>query len=638
MFSQRACAVACLALGLLSAALLLPARLASAGILDASWIAPTTNIDGSPLTDLASYRVYYGTSNSPCPASSSFSVASATASPPSNQAVSLRLTGLAPGTQYFVSVSAVDANGNQSACSSAASAVARSDFAVSPTGSVNFGNVSLGSFVEQTYTVSNVAGGTVSGSASVPLPFTIVSGSPFSITGAGATQPVKVRFTPATTTTVSATISFTANSGTIAGIVTGLGVATTADTTKPTIAVTSPTSGPAYTTASSSLTLQGTASDNVGVTQVTWTNSRGGSGTATGSTSWTASGVALQSGSNVLTVTARDAAGNTGTASITATYDNTPPSVSITAPAVGATVVGTVNVTANASDNVSVAGVQFLLDGVALGAEQTSGPFSLAWTSGSAADGAHTLSARARDAVGNKTVAANVAVTVSNAPSSPPPPSPSGLVAAYSFREGAGTVVTDASGNGNTGSLGSGVTWTAAGRFGSALAFNGASFVTIPAAASLNITTAMTLEAWVYPTGKLYRWNAVLVKEQPGEFLYALYSGSSSHRRPYVYFNTSSTSAGEHGASGTKWLPFNAWSHLAGTYDGASLKLYVNGQLVRSQAVSGPMATSTGPLRIGGNSIWNQYFQGRIDEVRIYNRARSQSEIQVDMNTAVGGP
>ena len=511
---------------------------------------------------------------------------------------------------YFVSVSAVDASGNQSACSSTASAVARSDFAMSPTGSVNFGNVSLGSFVEQTYTVSNVAGGTVSGSASVPLPFTIVSGSPFSITGAGATQPVTVRFTPATTTTVSATISFTAN-GTITGIVTGLGVATTADTTKPTIAVTSPTSGPAYTTASSSLTLQGTASDNVGVTQVTWTNSRGGSGTATGSTSWTASGVALQSGSNVLTVTARDAAGNTGTASITATYDNTPPSVSITAPAVGATVVGTVNVTANASDNVSVAGVQFLLDGVALGAEQTSGPFSLAWTSGSAADGAHTLSARARDAVGNTTVAANVAVTVSNAPSSPPPPSPSGLVAAYSFGEGAGTVVTDASGNGNTGSLGSGVTWTAAGRFGSALAFNGAN---------------------------LYKWNAVLMKEQPGEFLYALYSGSSSHRRPYVYFNTSTTSAGERGASGSKWLPLNAWSHLAGTYDGASLKLYVNGQLVRSQAVSGPIATSTGPLRIGGNSIWDQYFEGRIDEVRIYNRALSESEIQVDMNTAVGGP
>src|SRR5438094_2885164 len=148
MFSQRACAVARLALGLLSAVLLLPARPASAGILDASWIAPTTNTDGSPLTDLASYRVYYGTSNSPCPASSSFSVASATASPPSNQAVSLRLTGLAPGTQSFVSVSAVDANGNQTACSSAASPGGRSDCAVKPTGSLDFGNTARRSVAE----------------------------------------------------------------------------------------------------------------------------------------------------------------------------------------------------------------------------------------------------------------------------------------------------------------------------------------------------------------------------------------------------------------------------------------------------------------------------------------------------------
>src|SRR5882762_4181624 len=228
MSSKRACAVACFALGLLlTATLLLSARPVSAGILDASWIAPTTNTDGSPLTDLSSYRVYYGTSNAPCPGSSFFSVASPTASPSSNQTVSLSLTGLAPGTLYFVSVSAVDASGNQSPCSAAASAAARSDFAVSPSGSVNFGNVTLGGFVEQTFTVSNIAGGTVSGSASVPLPFTIVSGSPFSFAGTGATQPVKVRFTPTTTTTMSATLSFTANGGTITRIVTGLGVGTT---------------------------------------------------------------------------------------------------------------------------------------------------------------------------------------------------------------------------------------------------------------------------------------------------------------------------------------------------------------------------------------------------------------------------
>lgn len=99
------------------------------GILDASWTAPTTNTDGSPLTDLASYRLYYGASASPCPGSSFLQVESVTSSPVSSQMMSARLTGLMTGTRYFVSVSAVDATGSESACSTTADAVARGDFA-----------------------------------------------------------------------------------------------------------------------------------------------------------------------------------------------------------------------------------------------------------------------------------------------------------------------------------------------------------------------------------------------------------------------------------------------------------------------------------------------------------------------------
>ena len=67
----------------------------------------------------------------------------------------------------------------------------------------------------------------------------------------------------------------------------------------------------------------GTACDSVGVTQVTWSNDRGGSGTATGTASWSVSGIVLLERRNVLTVTARDAAGNTSTDTLTVTY--TPP-------------------------------------------------------------------------------------------------------------------------------------------------------------------------------------------------------------------------------------------------------------------------------------------------------------------------
>src|SRR5207247_9349716 len=97
------------------------------------------------------------------------------------------------------------------------------------------------------------------------------------------------------------------------------GTARVPDTSPPIVVVTSPTPTSTYTTGSARLTLGGTAPDNLGVTQVTWTNSAGGNGTATGTTSWTASGISLQVGTNTLTVTARDAAGNAGMASLAAT-------------------------------------------------------------------------------------------------------------------------------------------------------------------------------------------------------------------------------------------------------------------------------------------------------------------------------
>ena len=65
----------------------------------------------------------------------------------------------------------------------------------------------------------------------------------------------------------------------------------------------------------------------------------------------------------------------------------------------------------------------------------------------------------------------------------------------------------------------------------------------------------------------------------------------------------------------------------------------MNGVQVASRAVSAPIATSAGALTIGGDALYGQHFVGRIDEVRIYNRALSASEIQADMATPIGvGP
>src|SRR2546429_1107321 len=93
-----------------------------------------------------------------------------------------------------------------------------------------------------------------------------------------------------------------------------------------------------------------------------------------------------------------------------------------------------------------------------------------------------------------------------------------GLVAAYALDEGSGTTVADTSGNNNNGTI-SAATWTSAGRFGNALVFNGTSArVTVPNAASLQLTSGMTLEAWVFPTAAPTYWRAIVGQTLPRHY------------------------------------------------------------------------------------------------------------------------
>src|SRR5437667_167665 len=105
---------------------------------------------------------------------------------------------------------------------------------------------------------------------------------------------------------------------------------------------------------------------------------------------------------------------------LTTAADTTPPTVSISSPVNGVTVSGTITVTANASDNVGVASVQFLLDGANLGSLDTASPYSVSWNTATASNASHALSAIAKDAAGNSTTSAGVTVTVNNAPATPP--------------------------------------------------------------------------------------------------------------------------------------------------------------------------------------------------------------------------
>jgi hypothetical protein len=204
----------------------------------------------------------------------------------------------------------------------------------------------------------------------------------------------------------------------------------TLDGTAPSASITSPVSG---STVAGTVTVAASASDNAGVAGVQFyidgAPIEGEDTTAPYQLTWDTGPVS--EGHHTIAARARDAAGHdTISAGVTVTIDRTAPSVSITSPANGATVAGSVTIAASASDNAAVAGVQFTLNGANLGNEDTTAPYSVSWSTTATPDGSYSLTAVARDAAGHSRTSASVTVTVANAPPPPPPPPPSGGIAA----------------------------------------------------------------------------------------------------------------------------------------------------------------------------------------------------------------
>lgn len=294
------------------------------------------------------------------------------------------------------------------------------------------------------------------------------------------------------------------------------------DRTDPAITITSPTSSSTYATTNSTISLGGSASDSTsGVRSVAWRNSRGGSGTASGTTSWSISGISLLSGDNVITVTVTDAANNTETDTITVDCN---------------------------TDSV---------------------PYS--------------------------------------------------LEALYTFDEGTGAVAIDSSGNAHNGTI-NGATW-AEGRKASALSFDGINdYVNIPYNAALtpdNFTVAL--------------WEKPNEQKLSGIFRSA---GGNGYTGGFAFIQYSS------GAIVFRWgngSDFNGsllvsgasleWRHIVATYDGVTMRLYVNGALVGTDSSVSFSYNGTNSTVIGRSDGVGS-FNGLIDDVRIYSQALSAEEVR----------
>ncbi|HEX8747700.1 MAG TPA: LamG domain-containing protein, partial [Pyrinomonadaceae bacterium] len=208
---------------------------------------------------------------------------------------------------------------------------------------------------------------------------------------------------------------------------------------------------------------------------------------------------------------------------------------------------------------------------------------------------------------------------------------PSGAVAWYTGEGNAN----DSQGA-NNGTLQNGATF-AAGKVGQAFQFDGVDdFVQVADSPSLNSTSAVALEAWVYVTGGQGQDRDIIgTGGEASERQYLLSAASTNKYRAHI-----GVAGGFISFDGTTPVQLNTWTHITMTYDGTTLKLYVNGELDGAQAVTGAIITTTQPLRIGGGAPAGQpqnYFPGKVDETGIFNRALSQSEIQAIYNAGSAG-
>ena len=236
---------------------------------------------------------------------------------------------------------------------------------------------------------------------------------------ADTAAPFEVEWPTASAVNGAHTLSAVARDAVGNETMTTVSVAVLNDSAAPAAAIAPPA---ATTTVSGIVTVTATASDDVGIASVQFLVDGAAPGAVDTAAPYEAAWPtdAASNGARTLTAVARDAAGRetTSTISISVLNDAAAPTVAVTGPANGTTLAGTVTVTATASDDIAVTSVQFLVDGAALGAADTAEPYEVAWPTDGATNGAHTLTAVARDAAGHETTA-TISVAVLNDAAAP---------------------------------------------------------------------------------------------------------------------------------------------------------------------------------------------------------------------------
>lgn len=305
--------------------------------------------------------------------------------------------------------------------------------------------------------------------------------------------------------------------------------------------------------------------------------------------------------------------------------DTTPPTCSLTLPTNSTVATGFLPMAATASDDTGVAGVRFYLDATLL-ADDTGSPYTNHWDSTTVLNGSYMVYAQARDAAGNVGYSATNTITVSNTVTLPDP------AIYWTFDEDAGTTATDEVYS-NVLTLQNGATW-ATGRFGAALSLDGTNDrADAPNSASLDITApALTVAVWVNLTSTA-DWQQIIAKvKETGAFTspyfaWHLFGGHFSGTQWTPMFQVVNSGGTSVNAASAVAADYGAWVHLAGVYDGATVKVYVNGVERGSAAQTGDIISYAQPLYVGSHGLPAEFAEGLVDDLRIYTNALTAAQV-----------
>lgn len=203
------------------------------------------------------------------------------------------------------------------------------------------------------------------------------------------------------------------------------------------------------------------------------------------------------------------------------------------------------------------------------------------------------------------------------------------LVLHLSFDEGTGNVANDSSNFGNNCSIKGNPKWID-GKFGKSLELDGATWGEVPDSDSLDLTNAMTIEAWV----KLYgggEGTQSAVEKGPawaeGEYnLAALYSEGTLLQ---IYDLPEECDDENVGSS----VQDQQWHFLVGMWDGGSIRLYIDGSLDAEMSCAGTLLANNEPMFIGARAGTERFLIGALDELKVYNYALSEAELARDMES-----